>query len=153
MDPVGFTASILTLIGTVDTCWSIVCAIKNGPKEVESLAASLTRLSNTLKNLQDIDETGEEWTDLKDDVEACNAALQEVSTRLGKFQHEPSDGRTAKLMKSLRTGLNRGEFGKCHVDIQSMINALNLKLSVLQRYGAVLPGDKLFRDPNADSPL
>jgi hypothetical protein len=135
MESVGFVASLITLIATVDGVYSLIHDIKGGPEEVEKLVSALDQLKSFVKQLREVPhETENERKRLQEAITQCDAALKrDVMEKLHKLRLAGGDSKAKKSWKYVKCFLQKKDFSNMWHCVHTHIQLLGLGLSILSR--------------------
>ena len=134
-----FAASILTAIDfcfkTSKTLHAIISGIKDGPDNVQRAASAVNGLLSTLEQLQNcraLDESGSRA--LESRLLTCIDDLEAFAGKLKGLTIGDSEKRCERYWKRIMTVYNEKALDNIGAVVAGHTAALNLQLSVLQRY-------------------
>lgn len=136
MDPVSFTASLVTLTGAVTVSSHKIYALqkrfKNAPKDVEKLVGQLQTFRSLLKELQNVapsqDTLLQVWVDsvalMRQDIESLDTMVSKVEPLLRKQLSSSSVG---ALIRQMLSGKEFVEYcGKINMHCVRLNNILTI---------------------------
>ena len=136
MDGVSGAASVITVVGMALTSVKImhetISKVRDGPNIVVRTALALEDLQKLLERIRGMNaRLPSSNTDLQGLIQRCATGLKAFEKKIGGLRILPTDKRSGKAWKRVKTVLKQDDFQQMWEMINQQIRALNLGLQMV----------------------
>jgi len=134
MDPLGAAASVFAIITaavhSAKVIHKILRDIKDGPNYILELSTKVNDLQGILAQLQNLNQSGNAFDQLKKSMAPCADDLAIFERKLAKIRNIP-EGRWANIRRGVRLILREDDFLSMNRKISHYIDILGVQVGIV----------------------
>ena len=118
-------------IASTKSIYQIISGIRNAPENVARAARSLDEMAQTLQRIQDLGYSTGQHPDLLRMIQDYQSAITEFREKVEKVQCLPTDSRTQRFWRQVRTHLKETDLERIHRLVQEQLGRLSVQFNII----------------------